>query len=168
MYATAAAKSLQSCPTLCDPIDGSPPCSSVTGILQARTLEWLPFPSPDICIHITNSLCCTPETNTTLWIHYIPINSVQSSHSIVFNSLQPYGIVRLPYPSPTPRTCSNLCPSSQWCHPMISSSVIPFFSCLQSFLASGSFPVESVLCTRWPKHWSFSFSIQWISRTDFL
>ena len=42
----AAAKSLQSCPTLCDPIDGSPPGSAVPGILQARTLEWVPFPSP--------------------------------------------------------------------------------------------------------------------------
>ena len=43
---TAAAKSRQLCPTLCDPIDGSPPGSPVPGILQARTLEWLPFPSP--------------------------------------------------------------------------------------------------------------------------
>ena len=41
MYAAATAKSLQSCPTLCDPIDGSPPGSSVPGILQARTLEWV-------------------------------------------------------------------------------------------------------------------------------
>ena len=46
LAATAAAKSLQSCPTLCNPIDGSPPGSPVPGILQARTLEWLPFPSP--------------------------------------------------------------------------------------------------------------------------
>ena len=44
--AAAAAKSLQSCPTLCDPIDGSPPGSPTPGILQARTLEWVPFPSP--------------------------------------------------------------------------------------------------------------------------
>ena len=44
--ATAAAKSLQSCPTLCDPIDSSPPGSSVPGILQTRILEWVPFPSP--------------------------------------------------------------------------------------------------------------------------
>ena len=44
--AAAAAKSLQLCPTLCDPIDGSPPGSPVPGILQARTLEWLPLPSP--------------------------------------------------------------------------------------------------------------------------
>ena len=42
----AAAKSLQLCPTLCDPTDGSPPGSPIPGILQARTLEWLPFPSP--------------------------------------------------------------------------------------------------------------------------
>ena len=44
--AAAAAKLLQSCPTLCNPIDGSPPGSAIPGILQARTLEWLPFPSP--------------------------------------------------------------------------------------------------------------------------
>ena len=44
--AAAAANSLQSCPTLCDPVDGSPPGSPVPGILQARTLEWLPFSSP--------------------------------------------------------------------------------------------------------------------------
>ena len=46
---------------------------------------------------------------------------------------------RLPCPSPSPGACSNLCPLSWWCHPIISSSVIPFSSCLQSFLASGSF-----------------------------
>ena len=46
MSASAAAKSLQSCPTLCYPIDGSPPGSAIPGILQARTPEWFPFPSP--------------------------------------------------------------------------------------------------------------------------
>ena len=61
------------------------------------------------------------------------------SHSFVSSSLQPYG--RLPYPSPSPGACSNSCPLSQWCHPTISSSVIPF-SCLQSFPASGSFPMS--------------------------
>ena len=57
---------------------------------------------------------------------------------------EPHGLqhARLPCPSPTPRACSNSCPSSQWCHPAISSSVVPFFSCLQSFPASGSFPVN--------------------------
>ena len=55
--------------------------------------------------------------------------------------LWPYGLqhARPPCPSPTPGVCSNSCPLSQWCHPTISSSVIPFSSCLQSFLASGSF-----------------------------
>ena len=57
-----------------------------------------------------------------------------------------------------PGFTQNSCPSSQWCHPSISSSVIPFSSCLQSFPAS-VFSNESVLCIRWPKHWSFSFSI---------
>ena len=52
------------------------------------------------------------------------------------NSLQ-----QLPYPLPTPGVCSNSCPLSQWCHPTTSSSVVPFSSCLQSFPASGSFPV---------------------------
>ena len=58
-----------------------------------------------------------------------------------------------------PGVCSNSCPSSWWCHPTISSSVVPFSSRLQSFQASGSFSSESALCTMWPKYWSFSFSI---------
>ena len=68
--------------------------------------------------------------------------SVQFSCAIVSNSLQPRGLqhTRLPCPSPTPGACSNSCPSSQWCHSTISSFVIPFSSCLQSFPASGSFP----------------------------
>ena len=66
---------------------------------------------------------------------------------------------RLPCPSPTPRAYSNSCPSSQRCHPTISSSVIPFSSCLQSFPTSESFLVELALHIRWPKYWSFSFSI---------
>ena len=57
------------------------------------------------------------------------------------NSLWPHGLqhARLPCPLPTPGACSNSCPSSRWCHPTISSSVVPFSSCLQSFPASGSF-----------------------------
>ena len=65
----------------------------------------------------------------------------------------------LPYPSLSPRVCSNSRPSSWWCHPVISSSVIPFSSCLQSFLASGSFSNDSALFITWPKYWHFSFSI---------
>ena len=68
----------------------------------------------------------------------------QFSRSVVSDSLQPHGLqyARLPCPSPTPGACSNLGPLSQWCHPTISSSVIPFSSCLQSFPASGSFPMS--------------------------
>ena len=63
------------------------------------------------------------------------------SHSVVSDSLQPHGLqhTRLPCPSSSPGICSNSCPLSWWCYPTISSSVIPFSSCLQSFPASGSF-----------------------------
>ena len=59
-------------------------------------------------------------------------------------TLWPHGLqfARLPCPSPAPAACSNSCPSSWWCHSTISSSIIPFSSCLQSFPASGSFPVS--------------------------
>ena len=67
--------------------------------------------------------------------------SVQFSRSVMSDSLRPHGLqqARPPCPSPTPRACSNSCPSSQWSHPNISSSVVPFSSCLQSLSASGSF-----------------------------
>ena len=70
--------------------------------------------------------------------------SVQFSRSVMSEYLWPHGLqhARLPCPSPDPRVYSNSCPLSQWCHPTISSSVIPFSSCLQSFPASGSFPVS--------------------------
>ena len=60
------------------------------------------------------------------------------------NSLQPHGLqhTRPPCPSPTPRAYSNSCPLSRWCHPTISSSVVPFSSCLQCFPASGSFQMS--------------------------
>ena len=60
--------------------------------------------------------------------------------------LWPYGLqhTRLPCPSPSPRACSNSCPLSRWCHPTISSFVIPFSSCLQSFPASGSFQMSQL------------------------
>ena len=71
-------------------------------------------------------------------------SSVKFSRSVVSDSLWPHGLqhAKLPYPSPTPRACSNSCPLSQWYHPTISSSVIPFSSHLQSFPASRSFPVS--------------------------
>ena len=70
--------------------------------------------------------------------------SVQFSHSVTSNSLWPHRLqhARLPCPSTTPRAYSNSCPSSRWCHPTISYSVILFSSHLQSFPASGSFPMS--------------------------
>ena len=78
-------------------------------------------------------------------VHFLPLISVNSVSSVAhscLDSLQPHGLqhTRLPCPSPTPRACTNSCPLSWWCHPIISSSVILFSSCLQSFPASGSFP----------------------------
>ena len=70
--------------------------------------------------------------------------SLQFSCSVMSDSLWPHGLqhARLPCLSPTPGVCSNSCPLSRWCHPTISSSVVPLSSCLQSFPASGSFPVS--------------------------
>ena len=75
-------------------------------------------------------------------------------------TLWPHGLqhARLPCPSPIPRACSNSCPSSQWCYPTLSSSVVPF-SLPSAFPSIRVFSSESVLRIRWPKYWSFSFSI---------
>ena len=72
--------------------------------------------------------------------------SVQFSRSVVSNSLWPHDSqhARPPCPSPTPGGYSNPCPSSQWCHPAISSSVVPFSSCPQSLPESGSFPMNQL------------------------
>ena len=104
--AAAAAKSLQSCPTLCDPIDGSPPASPIAGILQARTLEWLAIPF-----------------SITVSLNFLKLMSIES-----------------------------IMPSNYFilCCPLLPPSVFPSISVFSS---------ESVLCIRWPKYWSFSFSI---------
>ena len=76
-------------------------------------------------------------------------DSVQFSCSVVSDSLRPHGLqhTRLLCPSPTPGVDSNSCPLSRWCHPTISSSVIPFSSHLQSFPASGSYPVSQLFAS---------------------
>ena len=99
-------------------------------------------------------MCCSPWGHKELdmterlnWteliqkFNYLLVTSVQFSRSVVSDPLGPHGLqhTRPPCPSPTPGVYSNSCPSSRWCHPAISSSVIPFSSCLQSFPASGSF-----------------------------
>ena len=78
-------------------------------------------------------------------------SSVQFSHSVVSDSLRPHGLqhTRPPCPSPTPGVYPNSCPLSQWCHPTISSSVLPF-SCLQSFRVSGSFQMSQLFTSGGP------------------
>ena len=73
-------------------------------------------------------------------------NSVQFSHSVMSDSLQPHELqhARPPCPSPTPGVHPNPCPFCRWCHPTISSSVVPFSSCPQFFPASGSFPMSQL------------------------
>ena len=73
-------------------------------------------------------------------------STVQFSLSVVSDSLWPHGLqhTRPPCSSPTPRAYPNSCPLSRWCHPTISSSVVPFSSCLQSFPESGSFPMSQL------------------------
>ena len=77
---------------------------------------------------------------------FVHIASVQFSHSVVSDSLQPHELqhAKPPCPSPTPGVHSESCPSSQWCHPAISSSVVPFSFCPQSLPASGSFPMSQL------------------------
>ena len=79
-------------------------------------------------------------------IYIFTFNFSQFSSSVISDSLRPHWLqhARLPCPSPTPRTYSNSCPLSQWCHPTISSSVVPFSSLLQSFPASGSFQMSQL------------------------
>ena len=76
----------------------------------------------------------------------MPSSGIHFSHSVMSDSLWPHGLqhARLPCPSPSPGTFSNSCPLNQWCHLIISSSVIPFFSCLLSFPALGSFPMSQL------------------------
>ena len=109
------------------------------GFFQARVLEWVAVAFSSL----------PPQ-----------FSSVQFSRSVVSDSLRPHESqhARPPCPSPTPRVYSNSCPSSWWCHPTISSSVGPFSSA-PNLSQHQVFSNESVLQIRWPKYWSFSFSI---------
>ena len=110
-----------------------------THMLATTSPQW--FPTIVSSQKTPNSAPWLPE-----WFHILQpsVGSVQFSHSVMSNSLKPHWLqhARLPCPSPTPGAYSNSGPSSRWYHPTISSSVIPFSSCLQSFPASGSFPMS--------------------------
>ena len=137
----------QSCSTLCDPIDYSPPGSSVYGILQARILEWIAIPfsrgsswsrDRNQIYHIVGRFFTTREAPL--------LESVQFSRSVVSDSLRPHEPqhTRPPCLSATPGVHPNSCASSWWCHPAVSSSVVPFSSCPQSLPAPESFPMNQL------------------------
>ena len=136
------------CSCLEKPRDGGAWWAAVYGVSQSRTrLKW-----------------CQQQQQQ--------FSSVEFSHSVVSDSLRPLESqhARPPCPSPTPGVHSNSCPSSRWCHPAISSSVVPFSSCPQSLPASGSFPV-SQLFTWGGQILEFQLqhqSFQWTPRTDLL
>ena len=103
-----------------------------------------------------------------LWQHQ---SVSQISHSVMSDSATPCTAAhQASCPSPIPRACSNSSPLSQWCHPTISSSVIPVFSCLQSFPASGSFPMSQFFpsCVKALELQLQCQSFQWVFRIDFL
>ena len=86
------------------------------------------------------------STLPLFYLLFLKFRSVQFSPSVMSDSLQPHEPqhARLPCPLPTPGVHPNLCPLSRWCHPTISSSVVPFSSCPQSFPASGSFQISQL------------------------
>ena len=120
-------------------------------------------------LYISISFLGEPQFSSVIYI-YPQFSSVH--RSVVSDSLLPHGLqhARPPCPSPTPRVYSNSCPLSWWCHPTISSSVVPFSSRLQSFPASGSFQISQLFTSGDQvlelqlQHQSF----QWVFRTDFL
>ena len=145
------AKLLHLWPTLCDPMDRSLPGSSVYGIFQAWILIGVGSHALLQRIFSTQGLNCvffiSPALAGCFFTTSAPweaLSSVQFSLSVISYTLWPQGLqhARLPCPSPTPEAYSNSCPSSQWCHPNISSSVDPFSSHPQSFPASGSFQMN--------------------------
>ena len=134
-------------------------CENTGRPLQARKWPFTTIPEhlyPDLRLPASETVQnkYLPSNPPNLW--YI----VQFSRSVMSASLRPHESqhARPPCPSSSPGVPSNTRPWSQWCHPAISSSVVPFSSCPQSLPAS-VFSNESTLRMRWSKYWSFSFSI---------
>ena len=136
-------------------------CYATTPSFPLRLRTVLPQNEGSASQELINRSQETPAADFCCSFSQFPkwFSSVQFSlvHSVVPDCESQHG--RPPCPSPSPGIHPNPCPSSRWCHPTISSSVIPFFSCPQSSPASGFFSNESALHIRWPKYWSFSFNI---------
>ena len=101
------------------------------------------------CSYLGYNTILFPITPFIFSYLHLKFSSVQFSPSVMSDSLQPHESqhARPPCPSPTPRVYSNSCPSSGWCHPIISSSVVPLSSCPQSFPASGSFQLSQLFAS---------------------
>ena len=147
-----------------------------TGFSRQEYWSGLPCPLPGDLPHprIKPTSLMSPElagrffTSSTTWEVNLPL---QFSRWVVSDSLQPYGLqhTSLPCPSPTLGACSNSCPSSRWWHPTNSSSVVPFSFCLQSFPASGSFPMSQLFTSDGQSIGvSASAPVLPMNRTDFL
>ena len=159
------------CVWLCEPTGCSLSGSSVHGIFQEEYWSVLSFPTPgdlpDPGIELESLVpsalaggfftTAPPGKPPPAPIKLIELSVPQQmalgcvcilfllfSSSVVCTSLRPHGLqhTRLPCPTPSPEACSNSCPFSQWYHPTVSSSIVPFSSHLQSFPASGSFPTS--------------------------
>ena len=123
-------------------------------------------PSP---LHLEYSWAHDRHSVSVSWMGSAVMRSVQFNRSVMSNSLWPHGLqrARLPSPSPSPGACSNSRPLSRWWHPTISSYVVPFCSCLQSFPASGSFPMSQFF-TLGGRNIGASVSASVLPMTDFL
>ena len=131
-------------------------------ILQARILEWISMPTPRGSSQPRNQ---THISYVSCIDRQVLYHLLLFSCSIVSDCLRPHGLqhARLLCPLPTLRACSNSYPSSQWCHRIMSVSVVLLSSCLQSFPTSGSFQMNQMA-----KVWSFSFSISPLGLTGLI
>ena len=137
---------VQLCLTLCNPIDCSPPDSTVHGIFPGKNTGV----SCHFLLHGSSWPKDRPRSLALAGRFFTTApprkpSSVQFSHSVMADSLQPHELqhARPPCPSPTPGVYPNSCPLNRWCHLTNSSSVVPFSSCLQSFSTSGSSAAKS-------------------------
>ena len=160
-------------------VEGCQICKNSIKLQFKKCVLYIYFPNTFLMFYqihtwLVPSVCRFIKQQKHFWKLFMQLytSSVQFRCSVMSDSLQLHGLqhARLPCPSPTPRACSNSCPSSQWWHWTISSSVIPFSSCLQTFPVSGSCPWDSSshqvakVLELQLQHQSF----QWIFRTDFL
>ena len=115
-------------------------CDTISSVSEKSCYEHWP-PALSISTLQPSSFLCCQSSSSGLWLFqtYTSVQSLSCVPLFVTHGLQH---ARPPCPSPTPRVYSKSCPSSWWCHPTISSSVVPCSSCLQSFPPSGSFPMS--------------------------